>query len=84
MRKNLAKSRQPDVTATKVVEGNGTSNHFGLVKTNPFPIEVCDRAECVLYVKEDGKNTSCDKSNVGYAGKCVRCPDKAYKYWRDK
>ena len=82
VRQNLQKCRQPAGTKTKVVEGNGSKSGHLLVRTNQFPREVCHREKCVLCAVGggQGKKTKCDKSNVGYEGKCVRCVETPHIY----
>ena len=43
---NLGRSRQPEGTKVKVIEGNGLSTSRGLVRANQFPREICSRPEC--------------------------------------
>ena len=78
--KNLELGRQPDGTSTKVLEGSGLSSCRGLVKSNQFPRESCDRADCLMCVQQVGKGgTNCDKSNAGYEADCTRC-ETIFKY----
>ena len=78
IRKNLLRGRQPSGTKVKVVEDGGVSSRSGLVKVNQFCRRVCGRADCVLCYQEDSNNkqTKCVKSNVGYEGRCTRCPSR--------
>ena len=79
VRKNLQKGRQPSDTKTKVVEDGGTSSRGVLVKSNQFPREECGREQCVLCFQKDGGRTECVRcvaNNVGYEGKCLRCPTR--------
>ena len=78
---NLERSRQPRGTQTKVIEDGGVSSRVGLVKSNQFPREECDRSDCVLCLQNNGDNkrSSCVLNNVGYEGHCTRCQDaKSY------
>ena len=71
-------SRQPLGTQTKVIEDGGLATCMGLVKSNQFPRDDCQRADCLLCFQRDGntKQTQCQSSNVGYEGQCARCPAK--------
>ena len=75
VRKNLTKGRQPPGTKTKVIEDGGVGAHCGVVKSNPFPRDKCER-DCVLCLQKEGEGVTlvCDKNNIGYEGKCSRCP----------
>ena len=79
---NLRKGRQPTGTKTKVIEGNGLSSCLGLVKSNQFPRRECERGDCVMCIQQGGENNikTCDKSNVGYEGDCLRCKETKYNY----
>ena len=63
---------------TKVLEDGGASARSGLIKSNQFPREKCEREDCVLCFQQQGesKGLVCDKSNIGYEGKCSRCPNR--------
>ena len=78
IRKNILRGRQPTGTKVKVVEDGGVCSRSGLVKVNQFCREVCGRAECLLCYQKVGGNkpTNCVKSNVGYKGRCARCPER--------
>ena len=82
---NLKRGRQPNGTKTKVVEGNGLSSSMGLVRSNQFPQEQCERKDCGLCVHRGGGATNvteslCRRSNIGYEGDCVRCEGTVHKY----
>ena len=76
VRKNLDKGRQPVGTKTKVIEDGGVGASCGIVKSNTFPRDKCERWDCVLCLQKDGEKVGleCDKNNIGYEGKCRRCP----------
>jgi hypothetical protein len=78
VRKNLARGRQPKGTKTKVVEDGGLCSKNVLTKSNQFPRDECGRNECVLCLQRevDKPSVLCVKRNVGYEGKCSRCPTK--------
>ena len=76
------RGRQPDGTKTKVLETGGRSVRGGLVKSNQFPRQSCDREDCQLCNQqgEDIRSIVCDKENVGYQGECTRCPVGSFAY----
>ena len=78
VRENLERSRRPAGTLTKVIESGGTSAQFNLVKSNQFPRDKCHKPDCILCFQKDGdgKQSNCDKSNIGYEGQCARCPGR--------
>ena len=78
VRKNLEKGRQPLGTKTKVIEDGGMGSAAGLVRSNQFPREDCQRPNCVLCFQRGGSGpaTKCSKNNVGYKGECARCAEK--------
>jgi hypothetical protein len=82
VRESLEKSRQPTGTKTKVLEDGGQSTKCGLIKSNQFPREKCERENCQLCVQQNQENKKivCDRENVGYEGWCNRCPDIKYAY----
>ena len=49
---------------------------------NQFLRESCSREDCQIHLQQDGntRRIICDKENVGYIGKCSRCPDRTYTY----
>ena len=81
VRRNLDKGRQPPGTKTKVIEDGGTSSKAGLVRSNQFALEACQRDDCVLCFQRggSGQGTKCSRNNVGYQGECTRCEEK-YAY----
>ena len=82
VRKNLERGRQPAGTKTKVIEDGGVSSQAGLVKSNQFAQEDCQRHECVLCLQRggSGQGARCSKNNVGYQGQCARCPEEKFAY----
>jgi hypothetical protein len=78
VRVNLEKSRKPEGTLTRVVESGGSSSQFSLVKSNQFPRDKCKRPDCILCLQKDEnkKQSGCVKNNIGYEGRCSRCPDR--------
>ena len=68
VRKNLERGRQPAGTKTKVIEDGGVSSQAGLVKSNRFAQEDCQRQDCVLCLhgSGSGQGARCSKNNVGY------------------
>ena len=77
MRKNLSRGRQPKGTRTKVIESGGMLTNAGILKSNQFPINDCQRIDCVLCFQKDGEEkTTCQVNSIGYEGQCSRCPDK--------
>ena len=70
VRENLEKGRQPAKTKTKVIENGGSSVRKGIVQSNQFPRQKCERENCLLCLQQEGENKSviCDKENIGYAG----------------
>ena len=62
----------------KVVEDGGLCTKNVLTKSNQFPREECGRDECVICLQRevDKPSVLCVKRNVGYEGKCSRCPTK--------
>ena len=82
VRKSLAKGRQPEQTNTKVIEDGGRSVRVGLIKSDQFPRETCNREDCPLCTGQERgkKGISCDKENIGYEGECARCPAGSFSY----
>ena len=78
VRKNLLKCRQPNGTRINVMEDGGISSRSGLVKSNQFCRKECGQNGCVLCHWRVGssKPINCTSSNVGYEGKCLRCPTR--------
>ena len=66
---------------TKVVEDGGVCARNILVKSNQFPREECSRNDCVICFQRDGegKSVKCVRNNIGYEGRCLRCPSR-YSY----
>ena len=63
----------PRKTNTKVLGGGGMSVKGVLVKSNPFPRNVCGRADCPLKWMEGGCKERCYREMVGYSSHCTRC-----------
>ena len=82
VRRNLERGRQPRGTKTKVLEDGGRGVRQGMILSNQFPRESCSREDCQLCLQQDGDNRRivCDKENIGYEGKCSRCPDITFTY----
>ena len=80
VRKKLDKERQPAGTKVKVLEDGGRGARRGLVRSNQFPREKCQRLDCQLCFQADGKRSMCEKENVGYEGECTRCPPRTNAY----
>lgn len=82
VRENLEKGRQPAKTKTKVIEDGGSSVRKGIIQSNQFPRQKCERENCLLCLQQEGENKSviCDKENIGYAGECSRCPAGSFAY----
>ena len=78
VKNNLNRGRQPDGTQTRVIEDGGVCARVGLVQTNQFPRDECQRKDCLLCVQKGGNegNTRCESSNVGYEGECNRCAER--------
>ena len=78
VKNNLSRGRQPDGTQTRVIEDGGVCARVGLVQTNQFPRDECQRKDCLLCVQKGGNegNTRCESSNVGYEGECNRCAER--------
>ena len=76
VRSNLDKGRQPPGTKIKVIEDGGVGAGCGIIRSNPFPRDKCERGDCALCLQKDGEMMGlvCDKSNIGYEGRCSRCP----------
>ena len=80
VRRNLEMGRQPAQTKTKVLEDGGRSVRGGLVRSDQFPREKCDRKDCQLCLQGETKGVQCDRENIGYEGECGRCPAGAFAY----
>ena len=61
VRRNLEKGRQPAGTKVKVLEDGGRGARRGLVRSNQFPRENCQRLDCQLCFQADGKMPSQNK-----------------------
>ena len=55
VRRNLEMGRQPAQTRTKVLEDGGRSVRGGLVRSDQFPREKCDRKDCQLCLQGETK-----------------------------
>ena len=55
---------------------------MGIVKSNPFPRDHCGRIDCLVCYQKDQNQAglACDKSNVGYEGRCKRCTTTPFAY----
>ena len=82
VRRNLERGRQPKGTKTKVLEDGGRGARQGMILSNQFPRESCSREDCQLCLQQDGDNRRivCDKENIGYEGRCSRCPEIIFTY----
>ena len=82
VRRNLKRGRQPKGKKTKVLEDGGRGARQGMILSNQFPRESCSREDCQLCLQQDGDNRRivCDKENIGYEGKCSRCPEITLTY----
>ena len=80
VRRNLESGRQPKGTKTKVIEDGGKSAKCGIVKSNPFPRQTCERELCMLCFQQAGSFAVCDRSNCGYKGECNRCKEDKFAY----
>ena len=78
VKRNLSRGRQPEGTQTRVLEDGRVCVQVGLVQTNQFPRDVCQRKDCILCIQKGGNeaNTRCESSNIGYEGECNRCDER--------
>ena len=60
-----------------MVEDGGVSSKSGIVKSNQWSRNNCERSDCVICYQKDGKSVKkCMKNNVDYEAKCTRCPTR--------
>lgn len=63
----------PNNTKVKVVEAGGRSTRETLVKSDPFPLNICERKDCPIVKEKEECFMKCHLSNINYTISCTRC-----------
>ena len=79
----LKNHKSPAGLHTKVQEGGGSKLEHSLMRSDPFPRQRCQRADCPVGTEDEGCKDACFQNHVNYTIMCVRC-ENSRREWKEQ